>query len=144
MNSTIQQLFDLSGKTAIVTGGAMGIGKGIATRLAQAGASVMIVDIVSEQEAAPTIAQLKSIGTGIAYLQVDLSHADQLMLVIEKTLEIFGDIHILVNNAGIFRYTPITDLTEEIWDKTLNLNLKAVAFLSKYFINTLIAKKPQR
>lgn len=141
MNTNIQQLFDLTGKTAIVTGGAMGIGKGIATRLAEAGASVMIADIVSEQEAASAIAELKSIGTGIAYLQVDLSKADQLLSVIEQTLKTFGDVDILVNNAGIFKYMPITDLSEEMWDKTLNLNLKAVAFLSKYFINTLIEKK---
>ena len=56
---TIQQLFDLTGKTAIVTGGAMGIGKGIALRLAEAGANVMIVDIATSQEAEPTLNEIK-------------------------------------------------------------------------------------
>jgi len=141
MNNTIEQLFDLSGKTAIVTGGAMGIGKGIATRLAQAGASLMIVDIVSQQEANATLDSIEQSGGKVAYLQVDLSATANLEAVIKHTLDTFGDIDILVNNAGIFKYTPLTELSEELWDKTLDLNLKSVAFLSKLFINTLIEKK---
>ena len=138
---TIQQLFDLTNKTAIVTGGAMGIGKGIALRLAEAGASVMIVDLVSPNEAETTLNEIEAIGAKAAYLQVDLSVTSNLNTVIEKTLAAFGDIHILVNNAGIFKYMPVTDLSEELWDKTLNLNLKAVAFLSKLVVNAMIAKK---
>lgn len=141
MNNIIEQLFDLSGKTAIVTGGAMGIGKGIATRLAQAGASVMIVDIVSQQEANITIDSIEQGGGKVAYIQADLSTTANLEAVIKHTLDTFGDIDILVNNAGIFKYVPLTELSEELWDKTMNLNLKSVAFLSKLFINTLIEKR---
>jgi len=119
----------------------MGIGKGIATRLAQAGASVMIVDIISEQEAADTLEGIKAQGGKVAYHQADLSDTDVLPGIINHTLATFGDIDILVNNAGIFKYTPVTEITEELWDKTQNLNLKAVAFLSKAFVNTLIEKK---
>jgi 2-deoxy-D-gluconate 3-dehydrogenase len=141
MNTTIQNLFDLSDKTAIVTGGAMGIGKGIATRLAEAGASVMIVDIVSEQEATSTLQEIQHNGGKVSYFQTDLSITANLAKVTEHTVATFGDIDILVNNAGIFRFMPVTYLTEEMWDKTLNLNLKAVAFLSKYFINALTERK---
>lgn len=141
MNTVIEQLFDLTGKTAIVTGGAMGIGKGIASRLAQAGASVMIVDIVSAEEATPTIDEISQAGGTAAYYQADLTATAILPVVIQHTVDTFGDVDILVNNAGIFRYTPVTALTEELWDRTLNLNLKAVAFLSKAFINTLIEKQ---
>ncbi|MFN7910342.1 MAG: SDR family NAD(P)-dependent oxidoreductase [Bacteroidota bacterium] len=138
---TIQQLFDLTGKTAIVTGGAMGIGKGIALRLAEAGANVMIVDIATLQEAEATLIEIKTKGGKAAYLQTDLSETKNLDAVVTNTLQQFGDIDILVNNAGIFNYTPVTHLTEELWDKTINLNLKSVAFLSKFVVNTMIEKK---
>ena len=138
---TIQQLFDLTGKTAIVTGGAMGIGKGIALRLAEAGANVMIVDIATSQEAEATLIEIKTKGGKAAYLQTDLSETKNLDAVVTNTLQQFGDIDILVNNAGIFNYTPVTHLTEELWDKTINLNLKSVAFLSKLAVNTMIEKK---
>jgi len=138
---TIQQLFDLSGKTVILTGGAMGIGKGIALRLAEAGANVMIVDIAPSQEAEPTLNEIKTKGGKAAYLQTDLSDTKNLDAIITTTLQCFGDIDILVNNAGIFNYMPVTHLTEELWDKTINLNLKSVAFLSKLVVNTMIEKK---
>lgn len=141
MNSIFEELFGLNNKTAIVTGGAMGIGKGIATRLAQAGASVMIVDIISEQEAANTLEGIQAQGGKVAYLQADLTDIALLPGIISHTLSNFGDVDILVNNAGIFKYMPVTNLEEDLWDKTLNLNLKAVAFLSKAFVNTLIEKK---
>lgn len=141
MKNTIEKLFDLKGKVAVVTGGAMGIGKGIAMRLAEAGASIMIVDLVSEKEAESTLQEIKNSGGKVAYLQVDLSKVSNLNGVIEKTLNIYGDLDILVNNAGIYRYVSVTELTEELWDKTQNLNLKAVAFLSKLAVNAMIAKK---
>jgi 2-deoxy-D-gluconate 3-dehydrogenase len=138
---TIQQLFDLTGKTAIVTGGAMGIGKGIALRLAEAGANVMIVDIATLQEAEATLNEIKTRGGKAAFLQTDLSDTKNLDAVVTNTLQHFGDIDILVNNAGIFNYTTVTHLTEDLWDKTISLNLKSVAFLSKFVVNTMIEKK---
>lgn len=138
---TIQQLFDLKGKIAIVTGGAMGIGKGIALRLAEAGASVMVVDRVSVADAKATLDELKAFGGKADYLQADLTDMDSLSSVVTKTLSIFGDLHILVNNAGIYNYMPVTELNEDLWDKTINLNLKAVAFLSKQAVNAMIEKK---
>ncbi len=138
---TIHQLFDLTGKTAIVTGGAMGIGKGIALRLAEAGANVMIVDIATSQEVESTLNEIKTKGGKAAYLQTDLSHTKNLDAVVTTTIQQFGDVDILVNNAGIFNYMPVTHLTEELWDKTINLNLKSVAFLSKLIVNTMIEKK---
>ncbi len=141
MKKSIENLFDLTDKVAIVTGGAMGIGKGIAIRLAEAGASVMIVDLVSEKEALSTLEEIRNEGGKISYIQMDLSKTSNLNEVIESTLQIFGDIDILVNNAGIYNYMPVTELSEELWDKTINLNLKAVAFLSKLVVNTMISRK---
>lgn len=141
MKNSIERLFDLTGEVAIVTGGAMGIGKGIAKRLGEAGANLLIADIVSSKEAEATMAELRSLGAKAEYFQVDLSITSNLKTVIEKCLSTFGDLTILVNNAGIFNYTPVTELTEELWDRTLNLNLKSVAFLSKLAANTMIEKK---
>jgi 2-deoxy-D-gluconate 3-dehydrogenase len=141
MKNSINQLFDLTGKVAIVTGGAMGIGKGIALRLAEAGASIMIVDIVPIQEAQATMDEIKSNGGKASYIQADLSDIKNLDNIINQTITEFGDINILVNNAGIFNYCPLTDLTEELWDRTIDLNLKAVAFLSKAVIKKMIEKK---
>lgn len=141
MNTSIEKLFDLTGKVAIVTGGAMGIGKGIATRLAEAGASVMLVDIITLAEAESTLKEIKDIGNPVHYIQADLVDIKNLSSIVEQTVSQFGDLNILINNAGIFNYCPVTELTEELWDKTINLNLKAVAFLSKLAVNKMREKK---
>lgn len=141
MKNSIEKLFDLTGKVAIVTGGAMGIGKGVAIRLAEAGATIMIVDIVDAIEAEATIKEINTQGNRAHYFQADLSDINNLTLVIEQTINVFGDLHILVNNAGIFNYCPVTELTEDLWDRTINLNLKAVAFLSKLAVKKMIEKK---
>lgn len=141
MNANLIKLFDLSGKVAIVTGGAMGIGRGIALRLAEAGARVMIVDVVSEAEAQDALHAITGSGGQAAYQQADLRDIANLPNLIAKTVEHFGDLHILVNNAGIFNYRPITELTEDLWDRTVDLNLKAVAFLSKAAVLHMLEKK---
>jgi len=141
MKNTISNLFDLKGKIAIVTGAAMGIGKGIAMRLAEAGASILIADAVSQQEAENTLKEIRSFGGKVSYVQVDLSDAAQISNVVALAMQDFGDIHILVNNAGIYRYLPFMQMTEELWDKTININLKAVAFLTKAAVNVMIEKK---
>ncbi len=141
MNQALNNLYDLNGKTAIVTGGAMGIGGGIAKRLAEAGASIFIADIVNESEAKITLDEIREKGGKVTYLQVDLTQMESIDNVIEKTLVAYGDIDILVNNAGIFKYLPVTYLTEELWDKTINLNLKALTFLTKAVVNIMISKK---
>jgi 2-deoxy-D-gluconate 3-dehydrogenase len=141
MHKSIEKLFDLSGRVAIVTGGAMGIGKGIALKLAQAGTSVMIVDIVAKEAAQATLDEITGAGAKVAYMQTDLKEISNLSKIVDNTLSTFGDIHILVNNAGIFTYCPLTEMSEELWDSTINLNLKSVAFLSKAVIKTMIEKK---
>jgi 2-deoxy-D-gluconate 3-dehydrogenase len=141
MHETIEKLFDLNGKVALITGGAMGIGKGIAIKLAQAGAAIMIVDIAPASEAESTIKEIKDQGGNVSYLQADLKDIKHLSLVLDHTINTLGDIHILVNNAGIFTYCPVTELTEELWDNTINLNLKSVAFLSKLVVKKMIEKK---
>ena len=141
MNASIQELFNLKNKVAIVTGGAMGIGKGIAMRLSEAGASILIADNFPAKEAEASINEIRNKGGKAEYLEIDLSITKNLKIVLSEALKLFGNVHFLINNAGIFNYMPITNLNEDLWDKTINLNLKSVAFLSKLVIEHLINTK---
>lgn len=126
----ISQLYDLGGKSAIVTGGASGIGQGIALRLAEAGAHVMVSDI-DEDAARETVAQIKSEGGTANSVVADAGKVADADKVIQSTVDAFGTVDILVNNAGIYPLAPLFEIDEALWDKTHNVNLKGVFFYSK-------------
>jgi NAD(P)-dependent dehydrogenase (short-subunit alcohol dehydrogenase family) len=120
---SLQQLFDLNGKSAVVTGGALGIGFGIARRLAEAGAYVTIADV--NVEAAMTSAH-SLIGKGwtAQAIQVDVRSASDIQRSLEKVVAVRGGLDIWVNNAGVYPVSPILELSEEMWDRVLGVNLK--------------------
>jgi len=127
---SIRDLLDLSGGVAIVTGGAMGIGQGIAFRLAEAGASVVIAD--RDLEAAQSTAGLITERGGRAMaLQVDVSAVADAPAMIQQTVDAFGQVDILVNNAGIFPFAPALEVSEELWDHVLGVNLKGAFFCAQ-------------
>jgi len=130
LRQTIAQLFDLTGKGAIVTGGAMGIGQAIALRLAEAGASVMITDIDLEA-ASQTVEQIKAKGGKAQAVRADARSTTDAREAVQATVEAFSRLDILVNNAGIYPFSPALELSEEMWDKVLNTNLKGVFFYSQ-------------
>ena len=134
---SIAQLFDLSGKGAVVTGGAMGIGQAIAFRLAEAGASVMIADIDLEA-ANQTAEQIKARGGKAQAIRADVRSAADAKKVAQATVEAFGRLDILVNNAGVYPIFPIKEVSEEIWDKTLDTNLKGMFFYSQAAAEAMI------
>lgn len=119
---TIQQLFDLAGKVALVTGGARGIGLAIVERLAKAGASVMIADIDGD-EAQRAAERLRSQGRAVAALRADIAGAEQARATVQTTMDTFGRLDILVNNAGIFPFAAALQTPEAIWERTLAVNL---------------------
>lgn len=127
---TILQLFDLSGKGAVVTGGALGIGQATAFRLAEAGAGVMIADIDLEA-ASQTAEQIKAEGGQARAIRADARSAADVDKVFQATRESFGSLDILVNNAGIYPLVPIMEVGEELWDRVLDLNLKAAFFCAQ-------------
>ena len=139
MTKKIHELFDLSGKVAIVTGAAMGIGKGIALRPAEAGASVIISDINLET-ARETVAGLKAAGYVAKEVQSDTSKVADAEKTVKETISAFGDLHILVNNAGIYPMAPAIDMAEAMWDKTIAINLKGAMFFSQAAARAMIAK----
>jgi 2-dehydro-3-deoxy-D-gluconate 5-dehydrogenase len=129
-NPSIAQLFDLTGKAAIVTGGAMGIGQGIALRLAEAGAGVMITDINLEA-ATNTVNQIRSKGGKAEAIKADASSVADAKRTVQETVRAFGRLDIIVNNAGIYPFAPALQMTEELWDKVLDINLKGLFFYSQ-------------
>jgi 3-oxoacyl-[acyl-carrier protein] reductase len=114
-------LFDLTGKVAIVTGAARGIGQAIAVELARAGADVVVSDIIPEEG---TIAQIKRLKRKAIYVKTDISNKEQVENLIAETIKNFKRIDILVNNAGIYIPGNVSDFSESNWDKTMDINLK--------------------
>jgi 2-deoxy-D-gluconate 3-dehydrogenase len=129
-NPSISQLFDLSEQAALVTGGALGIGQAIAFRLAEAGAGVVIVDI-DLAAAQDTASQIEQRGGRARAVRADVCRAEEVDAAVRATVDAFGRLDILVNNAGIFPLLPVLDVTEETWDRVLDINLKGAFLFAK-------------
>jgi 2-deoxy-D-gluconate 3-dehydrogenase len=127
---SLADLFSLQGKVALVTGGAKGIGRGIAVRLAEAGADVAVVDI-DEAAAAETVAEIQKKGRKGRFVRADLSRAEDAKGAVKTVVGAFGRIDIAVNNAGIFPMRPALDLDEATWDRVIDLNLKGAFFIAQ-------------
>jgi len=124
-NKTIGELFNLSGKTAVVTGGAMGIGYGIVRRLCEAGANIVIADINKKvgEEKAKGLAGKEN---GALFIKTDVSSESDVKNLIAKTVKEFGGLDIFVNNAGIFPNKLILDMDLALWEKIQAINLRGV------------------
>lgn len=123
-------LFNLSGKTAIVTGGNGGIGLGIAEGLANAGANLVIA-ARNEEKTNQVVSQLKAKGFHCISVSCDVLDLAQIDNTVVKTLKAYGGIDILVNNAGISGGGPAEDIDESVWDQVIDINLKAVMRFSQ-------------
>lgn len=127
----LTELLDLSTKAAIVTGGAKGIGQGIASRLAEAGAKVLVADI-DEAAARATAQELNDKGFTAEAVKVDVSKEDDVTAMIKACKDTFGSVDILVNNAGIYPPAPISQMTEEQFDRVMRVNLRSAFLTTKY------------
>jgi 2-dehydro-3-deoxy-D-gluconate 5-dehydrogenase len=133
----MNNLFDLQGKVAIVTGANTGIGQGIALALAQAGASIAAVGRSSMDD---TRHLIEAAGTQFIEIKADLGTIEPVNRIIEETLQSFERLDILVNNAGIIRRNDAVDFTEEDWDAVIDTNLKSAFFLSQAAGKHMISK----
>lgn len=97
-------LFDLSGKTAVITGASRGLGKAMALALAEAGANIVITDVLDTKEA---VEEIEKAGVKAMGMHLDVTSCKEIDTVIEKTVETFGQIDIFINNAGVYQPTPI-------------------------------------
>ncbi|MER7568646.1 SDR family oxidoreductase [Streptomyces sp. NPDC097941] len=128
----LSQLFSLDGRVAMVTGGSSGIGRAIAGALARAGASVVIV-ARREPELTSAVEELRSGGCRAAWVSGDLSTRDGVRTAAEAAAALFGEPDILVNSAGINLRPPMTELTDDVWDTTMAVNLEAPYLLGQRF-----------
>lgn len=131
MEQKIADLISLKNKTALVTGAAMGIGKAIAMRLHEAGANIVLVDIHYD-ELNKTSAELHELRTDSSYaVHADVSNYDDVKRSVDEAISRFGGIDILVNNAGIFPMKLLADMSEQDFEKVINVNLKGVYLFTK-------------
>ncbi len=123
-----QSPFDLTGKVALVTGGNVGLGQGIALALAEAGADLALVALSDSND---TVEKAKAMGRKAISIQADLTSIEPVQRIMDETLAAFGRVDILVNNAGLIRRADAVDFTEADWDLVMNINLKTVFFMSQ-------------
>ena len=127
---------EFENKIAIVTGGSFGIGRATAIAFAKKGAKVVVVDCIEDNE---TINLIKEAGGEAIFIKCDVSKDSDVKAMVEKTVNTFGRIDYAFNNAGIEGMSAIThECTDEIWEKTIGVNLKGVWLCMKYEIQQML------
>lgn len=133
-------MFDLQGKTAIVTGAGMGLGKAMAEALSAHGANIVVAD-VDEAAGRETVRELGEKGAKALYVAMDVRNQDQVVAAVRTTVEAFGALDILVNNAGIGRPKPSLDVTRAEWQEVIDINLTGVFFMAQAAGRQMIRQK---
>jgi len=133
----MEDLLDLSGKVAIVTGGARGLGLCVVNRLCEAGARVVIADIAVEfAQAALEFFSTKDYD--VRFIETDVRHLPQIQAAVDYTVGEFGGVDILVNNAAIWRFDSFVDLPEEAWDDVVDTNLKGTVYFTQVVARRMV------
>ena len=125
---------DVKGKTAIVTGSAVGVGRAVALDLARRGANVVVNYSRSEDDAREAVAMVEAAGAQALLVRADVSHDDEVCRMVDDAASKFGGVHILVNNAATTHFVPFPDLDgmeSEYWDDIFAVNVKGVFFCSR-------------
>jgi 2-deoxy-D-gluconate 3-dehydrogenase len=131
-------LFNLSGKVAIVTGASTGLGAGMTLGLASAGADIVLVDHAKRDEVAE---QVRAHGRRAMSLQADLSRMESINMIVNTAIAEFGRVDILVNNAGIIRRNAAIDFSEKDWDDVMAVNSKSAFFLAQAAARGMMKRK---
>lgn len=132
-------------QTALITGGSRGIGLGIAKELAKAGFNIAINGVRNKESVQSVLTELQSFGVEVIYARGDVSNKTDRDKILETVLSEFGQLNVLVNNAGVApkERKDILEATEASFDYTLNINLKGPYFLTQLFANYMVEKKKQ-
>jgi 3-oxoacyl-[acyl-carrier protein] reductase len=131
----------LENKTAIVTGAARGIGKAIAVKLAEAGANIAFTDLKIDENAQATEKEIQQYGVKVKGYASDASNFEDTDKVVQEIVNDFGSVDVLVNNAGITMDTLLMRMTEDQWDKVMNINLKSVFNFTKAAQKTMLKQR---
>jgi glucose 1-dehydrogenase len=133
----------LEGKTVLITGASQGIGQGIAFRLAEEGADIVIDYVGNSQPADATVAQIQKRGRRALAVEADISSVNQIHSMMKQAVDSFGGVDVLINNAGVEKHASIWEATEHDYDLVLTINLKGAFFASQAFVQHRMAvKKP--
>jgi NAD(P)-dependent dehydrogenase (short-subunit alcohol dehydrogenase family) len=144
MTRTVQQLFNLEGRTALVTGGSRGLGLQMAHALGEAGARIMLSSRKAGDLEEAT-ADLQAAGIDARWIAADCSREEDIRKLADQTMERMGDVDILVNNAGAAWGAPAEDHPVEGWDKVMNLNVRGYFILSQHLAKrSMIPRKGGR
>lgn len=127
----------LDGKVVVITGASKGIGKAIAFAFAAAGAKVVLAARTRET-LEQVAAELRENGAEVLAVPTDVTNTDAVKQLIQRTLDVYQHLDILINNAGIGHFGPVVDFDPDDWDTVLNSNLKAVYLCAKYALPTLL------
>lgn len=133
----IIDLFDLTGKTAVVTGGAKGVGEGITKRLAEAGANVLVCDI-NKQGLDTAVKRLTDRGFEVTGVYCDLQKEDECINVINEAVKTYGGLDYLVYSAGVFPVVPLPDVTVETYETVFNINVRGAHIMAREAMKIMI------
>ena len=135
------EFLSLNDRVAVVTGGSRGIGRAVALELARRGAAVVVNYNKSPEAAEQVVAEIQASGGKAAAFQADVSNLQAAQDLIKFAVESFGDLHILVNNAGITRDMLIVMMSEQDWDSVIDTNLKSTFNCSKAAVKHMMRKR---
>jgi len=137
---SVNSLFSITGKNAIVTGSAQGLGKEVALAFAEAGANIALVDR-NEEGAKEVAKEINNMGREVLVVKIDLSRIKEIKKMVQEVKDKFGKIDILVNNAADFRSVPADQISPEEWYKTINDNLTSAFFCCQSVGKEMIKQK---
>lgn len=133
---------EFKGKVAVVTGAASGIGRALAERSAQEGMKVVLADI-EEAALAQAERELRAAGASVLAVRTDVSKADDIAALAQKTLDAFGAVHLLFNNAGVSAGTTVWESTQADWEWVIGVNLWSVIHATRIFVPLMLAQESE-
>jgi NAD(P)-dependent dehydrogenase (short-subunit alcohol dehydrogenase family) len=136
----VKTLLDFSGKVVIITGSGSGLGRGIAMRFAEAGANVIVHYNSSAQGAHAVVNEIGMTGRRAMAIQADLTHEREATRLLAESVEVFGGVDALINNAGIYPLAALMEMTPAQWDETINANLRSAFLCTQAFARQVKAQ----
>ena len=133
----------LQGKVAVVTGGAQGIGRAIALGLGREGAKVVVADLQADK-ARDVVNELLALGSEAIPVEVNVANESAVKRLANATFDRFGRVDILVNDAGVYLKSPVVGMSEELWDRTIDVNLGGNFLCSRAFVPSMRKQKSGR
>lgn len=138
-----QDLLNFNGKVVLVTGSGSGLGRGIAQRFAEAGAAVIVHYLSSEAGALEVVSQIEASGGRAAAVQADVTRRADVEALVAGTVEMFGRLDVLVNNAGIYPLSSVLEMSDEEWDAVIDANMRSVFLCTQIAARQMIQQGPR-